>query len=146
MKPLLFAPLFGLALAGQSPPQSTAAPATRVSTPAAREAMMEALGHAMQGDMGPALRALQAVAAADLSAPTAAIRACILDRFGPAAADPPAAAGVPPETARILAIYRAYWRRALLDPAARAAEEERLRRDLAALLGAAPATTMTDLE
>jgi hypothetical protein len=96
--------------------------------------------------MGAALETLRAVPAADLAGPAATIRACMLDRFGPAAADPPAAAGLSPATAGILAIYRTYWRRALLDPAARAAEEERLRHDLAALLGAAPATDMTGIE
>jgi hypothetical protein len=108
--------------------------------------MMSALGQAMQGEVGPALETLRTVPAAELSAPSAAIRACMLDRFGPAAAEPQAAAALPPETARVLAIYRAYWRRALLNPAARAAEEERLRRDLAALLGAAPASDMTEIE
>jgi hypothetical protein len=108
--------------------------------------MMSALGYAIQGDVRAAVDALRNVPATDLSGPAATIRSCMLDRFGPAAAEPPAAAGLPPATAGILMIYRAYWRRALLDPTTRAAQEERLRHDLAASLGAPPATDMTDIE
>jgi len=146
MIPLFLAPLLGLALAGQSQPPVPAAPAAPVSTPAAREALMNAIGHALQGDVGPALETLRTVPAADFAGPAATVRACMLDRFGASAVDPPAAANLSPATARMLAIYRAYWRRALLNPAARAAEEERLRHDLAAALGAPPATTMTEIE
>ena len=145
MKPLLFAPLLGLALAGQSPPPSPTPPAAPASTPAAREALMNALGHAMQGEMVPALESLRSVPDVQFAGPAATVRACMLDRFGPAA-EPPAAATLPPATAGVLAVYRAYWRRALLNPAARPAEEERLRHDLAASLGAAPATDMTEIE
>ena len=146
LNPLLLAPLLGLALAGQSPPPAPAPATAPASTPMAREALMRALGHAIQGDVNPALDALRTVPAAQFSAPADAIRTCMLDRFGPAAVEPSMAANLPATTARVLAIYRAYWRRALLNPNARAAEEERLRRELADLLGTPPGTDMSGIE
>lgn len=141
----LFAPLFGLALAAQSPPPPPNAPAAPVSTPAAREAIQAAAGHALQGDMAPALGALRSVPADQFASPAAALRACILDRFGDSAHDP-APANLPPVTTSALALYRAYWRAALLAPGSRAAQEEGLRRGLASLLALAPAAAMDAIE
>ena len=142
MKPLLFAPLLGLALAAQSQPPSAPAP---VSTPAAREAIQNAAGHALQGDMAPALAALRTVPAEQYAGPAAALRACILDRFADGGGAP-APANLPPVTASALALYRTYWRAALLAPGSRAAREESLRGALAALVGLAPAATMDAVE
>lgn len=128
------------ALAGQAP---LPAPA---STPAARSALMGALGQVMQGDMRGALAALRTVPQGDFAGSGAALRSCLLDRFGahPGAAVP--TPPLPPTATRALALYRAYWRAALLDPGRRAADEEALRRSLAALLGLAPATEMDAVE
>lgn len=139
MRPLLLAPLLGLALAGKAPPATTA------TSPAGREAIQAAAGHALQGDIAPALAALRSVPAEEYAGPAAALRACILDRFGAGAHDP-APADLPPTAGRALGLYRAYWRAALLAPGSRAAEEESLRRALAAMLGLAPTATMDSAE
>jgi hypothetical protein len=140
MMSFLFAPLSGLALAAQSPP-----PSPNMPTPAAREAIQAAAGHALQGDMGTALGALRSVPADQFAGPAAVLRACILDRFGDSAHDP-APANLPPVTTNALALYRTYWRAALLAPGSRAAQEESLRRGLASLLGLPPATEMDAIE
>jgi len=138
--PFLFTPLIGLTLAAQSPPPPPAAP-----TPAAREALQAAAGHALQGEMTPALAALRSVPADQFAGPAGTLRTCILDRFGDGAHDP-APAGLPPVATSALALYRTYWRAALLAPASRTAGEESLRRGLAALLGLAAATEMDAIE
>ena len=126
------------ALSAQSPPP----PAT---TPAGRAALQEALGQALQGDMRPALARLRATADDQFAGPAAAIRTCVLARFGGAPNDGPLP-GLPPATASALALYRTYWRAGLLDPAARPAAEERLRTGLAALLGLPAATGLDAME
>src|SRR5438128_2046768 len=126
------------ALSAQSPPL----PAT---TPAGRAALQEALGQALQGDIRPALARLRAVGDDQFAGPGAAIRTCILSRFGDASNDGPTT-GLPPSATRALALYRAYWRAGLLDPAARPAAEERLRTGLASLLGLPAATDVNAME
>ena len=145
ISPFLFAPLLGLALTGQSPPPSAATPAAPASTPDAREAIQAAAGHALQGDMAPALAALRSVPADQFAGPGAALRTCILDRFGESAQEP-ALANLPPLAAHALTFYRAYWRAALLAPGSRDAQEESLRSGLAILLGLAPTTAMDAIE
>lgn len=137
IRSIFFAPLLALLLAAQAPAPD--------SSPAAREAIQAASGQALQGDMAPALAALRAVPADQFAGPAAAWRACILDRFTGAAHDS-AIADLPQVAGRALALYRGYWRAGLLAPATRGAEEDGLRRGLAALLGAAPDATMDALE
>lgn len=126
------------ALTGQAAPQSPAL------APEAREAMQTALGQALQGDMSAALTALRRLPDDRFTGPAAAIRTCMLGRFG-AAANTPAPA-LPPTATRALALYQAYWRAGLLDPAAWTAAEERLRTGLVTLLGLPAATTLDDTE
>jgi hypothetical protein len=126
------------ALSAQSPP----APAT---TPAGREAMQAALGQALQGDLRAALARLRSLPDDQFAGPGAQIRSCVLARFGAAPNDAPVA-DLPPTAARALTLYRAYWRAGLLDPAARPAAEQRLRADLAGLLGLSAATTLDAME
>ena len=135
MRQLLVLPFLALLIAQAPAP---------TSTPAAREAIQSAAGQALQGDMTPALAALRAVPADQFVGPAATLRTCILDRFTGVAHDP--AVDLPPTAGRALALYRSYWRAGLLAPATRAAEEERLRRGLADLVGAAPDTDMDTLE
>lgn len=127
------------ALSAQSPPP----PAT--TTQAGRAAMQDALGQALQGDMRPALARLRSLGDDQFAGPGAQIRSCVLARFGGAPNDAPVA-GLPPAATQALALYRAYWRAGLLDPAARPAAEERLRAGLAALLGLPAATGMDAME
>jgi hypothetical protein len=126
------------ALSAQSPPP----PAT---TPAGRQAMQDAFGQALQGDMRAALARLRGLPDDQFAGPGAQIRSCVLARFGVAPNDTPVA-DLPPTAARALALYRTYWRAGLLDPAARPAAEERLRTGLAALLDLSAATGLDAME
>jgi hypothetical protein len=134
---LLLAPGAGASALGAPPP--------RGSSEAARAATADALAAALQADEARALRALRGVPAREFQGGDATLRACLLARFGQDGPRPAAPGeGFP---ARVLSAYRRYWRRALLRPAAREAEEERLRAELAALLGPVEAgAALDDLE
>jgi hypothetical protein len=122
-----------------------AQPSAPSSTPAGREAMQSALGQALQGDIARALTGLRALPDDQFGGAAATIRTCMLARFGGAPNDGPAT-DLPPTAAHALALYRAYWRAGLLDPAARPAAEERLRADLATLLGFPAGTGLDAME
>jgi hypothetical protein len=104
------------------------------STPAARAAVSIATGVAFQADIVSALRALEAVPAEQYAGDDAALRACLLERFG----DSPNVATSDARDAFVRSLvgaYRTYWSRVLREPTRRAAEEARLLEELRALLG-----------
>ena len=111
-----------------------AAPAAPQSTAAGEQALRSATGRALQGNVADALALLERVPASEFGEKDRAIRACMIERFGPNPKDSAASAagGV---TGAALRLYRSYWRGALLRPETRTAGEERLLAGLTALLG-----------
>jgi hypothetical protein len=95
---------------------------------------------ALRADMAAGLALLDALPAHALSPAQRDVASALRARF---AASPPAVAeDLPSATAAILRAYRAYWRRAMLAPAARSDAEGALLHDLAPVLaeqGALPA-------
>lgn len=113
------------------------------SSPAAQAAVEDAANAALQADAARAVELLRAVPEKQFEGKDRSFRSCMLERFG--AADPATAASraaaLPDQ---VLAAYRAYWRRSLLNPAAREAEETRLLAVTRRLLG--PATKVATEE
>lgn len=129
----------GAALAAQDAPSPT-------STPAGREALQSALGEVLQGDMRAALTRLRGLPDDRFTGRGAEVRSCVIARFGGPAVNDGPAPDLPPTAARAVALYRAYWRTGLLDPAARPAAEERLRAGLVALLALSADTDLDETE
>lgn len=104
------------------------------STAAAKRAIAAASGQALQGDMRSAMATLRSFPRREFGPEERRIRECMLERFG-AGADGSFPAEAGPFAGRLVGIFRAYWRAALLEPRNRAAEEERLQANLARLTG-----------
>ena len=108
-------------------------------TPRGDEAVKRATGASLQGDVASALKALEAVPAAELRSEDQAFRTCMFERFGKDAAAP----RVDDSQSRqdqILAAYRRYWWLSLRAPSQRSAVELELKRDLQSLIGARDAS------
>jgi hypothetical protein len=135
--------LFIAALVGCCPVVPTRA--QEASSDRARHAIVAANGRALQGDLPSALRLLRALPPSGLAGGDAAYRACMIKRFSEEA-DGSLPTDLPPIVARALGIYRAYWRAGFLHPAERETEAERLRRNLARLLGFPATEEMGTLE
>lgn len=104
------------------------------SSPQGKRAISAAAGHALQGNIGRALAELKGVPDFEFGAKDSAIRSCMIERFAPEADG-----SLPTEfgsfSNRAIGIFRAYWRASLLHPETRVAEEQRLERNLARLVG-----------
>lgn len=103
------------------------------SSAAAKRAVSAASGRALQGDISLALDELESVSEIEFGAENRRFRTCMIQRF-----QPNADGSLPIEldelAGRVIGVYRAYWRAALLNPETKALEEERLQRNLARLM------------
>lgn len=96
-----------------------------------------AVGTLLQADGPRAAAELRALPADSLTAKDAALRTCILQRLDEPS--PSVDAGAP-LSARVIALYRAYWREAAVHPAARDGAEQDLLQALGVTLGMAHPT------
>jgi hypothetical protein len=104
------------------------------SSPAAVQAVADATGAALQADVGRAMAFLRAVPAGAFNGSDKDFRDCMERRFGRNAWRPPPLALSDDFARRTLAAYRAYWRTALMRPAARTKAEAGLLSELRRLL------------
>lgn len=88
-----------------------------------------AIGAALQGDAARA-RALMLAAGAELDEADIRLQRCLAERFAPGAAPVAAPADLDGLARSALQAYRAYWQRALLNPADAAEAEDALRERL----------------
>jgi hypothetical protein len=114
-------------------------------TPRGDEAVKRATGLSLQGDVANALKALEAVPAAELGTEDQAFHACMFGRFGMDAA-PARVDDSQSRQDQILAAYRRYWWLSLRVPSQRSAFELELRRDLQSVIGARDASEWDALE
>lgn len=103
------------------------------SSAAAKQAIRSAMGAILQADGGSARASLVGIPAGSLSAKDAGFRACALARIDGTVRDAVPTASI--FARRTLVLYREYWRSGLASPADRVRAEQRLVRNLAALLG-----------
>ena len=96
------------------------------SSPAAMEAVADATGAALQADAARALTRLREVAPGLFRGPEEQFRTCMEQRFGHGSWKPPVSRISDAFALRVLRAYQAYWRAALLRPAARQHEEAKL--------------------
>lgn len=120
--------LFAVALLGLAAPQSPE-PGAQV--------LRLAAGRALQGNAAEAVALLANEPETSFSDKDRAVRACMIERFGPAP-DQAHASGNGDVTGRVLRLFRSYWRSALLRPDTKPAEEERLTAGLQRLLNLPP--------
>jgi hypothetical protein len=121
-------------------------PRAQAAPPAADTAVAAAIGAALQGDAGRAVRLLRRVPENQFAPVDRTFRACMLRRFDDnnTGAD---SSGLSDTFARqALDLYRAYWRASLLRPEARPSAEATLLRELRRLLQREDAADLDALE
>jgi hypothetical protein len=110
-------------------PMDPSANADRLAGRAA-DAVADATGSALQGDVASSLKVLASVPRASYTGDALAFRDCMVERFG-GGAPPPIALGDDPWIAALGRAYTDYWRKTLTQSAANGAAED----DLAASVG-----------
>jgi hypothetical protein len=129
--------------------QAASAPPEQ-STPAAMAATASAVGAILQGNGPLARQIISGISVTELSAKGVQVRACALSRLdGPVQAVPV----VSPTThqpdafaAKVLDLYRTYWRESVNDPSRRTAARQKLLVGLSALLEHAHVVNFEDAE
>jgi hypothetical protein len=117
------------------------------ATPAAADtAVASAIGAALQGDAGRAVRLLREVPENEFAPADRPFRACMLRRFDDGTAETEPSGLGDPFARQALDLYRAYWRASLLRPEARPAAEATLLRELRRLLQREDAADLDALE
>ena len=116
------------------------------SSPAAKQAVADATGAALQADAARAMRTLGAVPVRDFNGPEREFRDCMDRRFGQRTWRPPRSAISDAFARRTLAAYQRYWRAALMQPATRKDAEATLLAALRRLLARNDLADMDALE
>jgi len=116
------------------------------SSPAAVQAVADATGAALQADAARAVARLREVPPNLFGGPDQSFRACMEQRFGHRTWKPPAVRISDSFARRALRAYQAYWRAALLQPAAREEAETPLLVALRRLLARDDLADMDALE
>jgi len=103
----------------------------------AQDQITVAVGHGLQADATKALAALAGLPEDALSPSDRSFKTCMVDRFGTAERQAHALPQPASFSQRLIELFRAYWRQAMLKPGDRAVAEATLRQSLALELGAA---------
>jgi hypothetical protein len=118
----------------------------QAAPPAADDAVAAAIGAALQGDAGRAVRLLRKVPEDQFAPADRTFRACMLRRFDDKTADAESSGLGDPFARQALDLYRAYWRASLLRTDARPSAEVKLLRELRRLLHREDAADLDSLE
>lgn len=124
----------------------SAAAVASPSTPAAKNAVADATGAALQADAARAIKHLREVPANQFADDDQRFRDCVLKRFGGTSDNSMPPGLHDPFARKAYSLYRNYWRTSLLQPALQAKAEARLFASLRALPGFSKAADMDAIE